>query len=92
MSNFSKDKLGTIHLISSLNNEFTICGIRYDHGDDKDDLGNIIDKNLSRLSWEKTNKKKITCEFCIREILNCRGVMIAKKTMLIATRNFENTP
>jgi len=56
---------GDVHLMRALQGEHTLCGIAFDIGseDGEEDL-------------ETTSSRTVTCESCILEIMNCRGVRV----------------
>lgn len=60
-----------VHLMSSLNSEFSLCGDAFDI----DSLLNI-EKDVSGI--KNTEKNIVTCQRCIIEILNCKNVQFKK--------------
>lgn len=59
-----------IHLMSvSSDNKFTLCGDPFDKLDENDRFGTLF----------ISDTKTVTCQKCIEEIRNCKGVKTAKK-------------
>ena len=73
MSDIQSDKFveaeGTVHLLSAINGEFTLCG-------DAFDLGDGVEQNYE---WKRTKSRTVTCPRCARQIVDCRGVRVLVK-------------
>lgn len=69
---YAKSNDGRIHLVSAINGEFTLCGNAFDGDAD----GQASDPH----AWEEVKRGPVTCENCIREIENCRGIRVRHKT------------
>ena len=53
-----------VHLMSAINDEYTICGMAFDS-----EYGVEGDGDFTQ-----TSSTVVTCKSCIEEIMNCRGV------------------
>lgn len=63
---YAQSNDGTVHLVSALNGEFTLCGDAYDGSvDDRDD----------DTSWSSRKTGPVTCTKCLSEIENCRSAV-----------------
>lgn len=65
---------GITHLISAINGEYTLCGDAFD--------GGIGVEEPDQTPWDKCECDSVTCEKCIREIDNCRGVRVKRQTSI----------
>lgn len=66
-SRYAKCEQGLIHLVSSINSEFTLCGDAFE-GDTspyKDEAG---------FAWKHHSHGPVTCPRCIAQIKACRGI------------------
>ena len=58
---------GEVHIMSAINCEYTLCGDAFDLDSDEPGYEQI-----------PTDKRTVTCDRCIRETENCRGVRVRK--------------
>jgi len=71
-----KENFEGVHLMSIVGSgEETLCGIHFQTGE-KSNLSKEIYDYDDKYLLVRTNKKIVTCERCIREILNCKNVKI----------------
>lgn len=67
---YAKNEDGQVHLISALNSEYTLCGDAFDGGE-----GVGLPEQTP---WTICERGPVTCQLCIKEIDNCRGVRVCR--------------
>jgi hypothetical protein len=76
---YCKSNDGLVHLQSTANPEFTLCGDAFDCGD----ISGSNDEEKSA-NWIQCAKGPVTCPLCVAQIEACRGVRT--KTLTIIQR------
>jgi hypothetical protein len=70
-TSFCKSNDGLIHIVSTSNPEYTLCGDAFDLS-----ATDRIGENNSGGDWKLCRPQPVTCPRCAAQILTCRGVRI----------------